>query len=220
MRMYKKSEGIRHLLFLGGCVCLLLFICACGTHKQLSREEMRTIVHSANRLGIEIDRTDDHALLNECAAWLGVPYVYGGNSKRGVDCSGLTCAIYNKVYGISLHRRSRDQYAKDIKRKKKGALQMGDLVFFTSPGSNGACGHVGIFLKDDKFIHASSSRGVVVDRLESKYFTRNWLAGGEVNGLSAVKQQKAAEEQKEHKTKKKHSAKKQKVSKGKRNREK
>lgn len=151
---------------------------------------MRTIVKTANRLGIDIDRTDDHALLKECAAWLGTPYAYGGNTKQGVDCSGFTCAIYNNVYGVQLHRRSRDQYEKDVRRKKKGALQMGDLVFFSTSGSGNVCGHVGIFLKDGKFVHASSSRGVVVDRLESNYFVRHWLSGGEVKAKPA-KEKKA-----------------------------
>lgn len=146
---------------------------------------MRTIVKTANRLGIDIDRTDDHALLKECAAWLGTPYAYGGNTKQGVDCSGFTRAIYNNVYGVQLHRRSRDQYEKDVRRKKKGALQMGDLVFFSTSGSGNVCGHVGIFLKDGKFVHASSSRGVVVDRLESNYFVRHWLSGGEVKAKPA-----------------------------------
>lgn len=191
MHKKKTAERLRLLLSHGVCVVFLLFLCACGSHKSLSKEEMRQIVQTANQLGIEIDRTDDHTLLIECATWLGVPYVYGGNTKRGVDCSGFTCAIYNKVYNVQLHRRSRDQYAKDVHRKKKQALEMGDLVFFTSPGSNGACGHVGIFLKDGKFIHASSSRGVVVDRLSADYFVRNWLGGGEVKDVSQVRKSKS-----------------------------
>lgn len=179
------DKGLHYLLLVGICACLFLLICSCGSHRSVSREEMRTIVHAANRLGVEIDRGDDHALLIECASWIGVPYVYGGNTKRGVDCSGFTCAVYDKVYGIKLHRRSRDQYEKDVRRKRKGVLQLGDLVFFTSPNANGVCNHVGIFLKDGKFVHASSSRGVVVDNLSGNYFVRNWLSGGEVKGKPA-----------------------------------
>lgn len=135
---------------------------------------------AANALGITYSRHDNKALLEACADWLGVPYAYGGNTKKGVDCSGFTCYIYNKVYGKRLHRRSRDQYGKDVRRKKKSHLRQGDLVFFTSPKSRGECSHVGIYLKENKFVHASSSRGVVVDRLEGSYWQRNWLSGGEV----------------------------------------
>ncbi len=176
------DKGLLYLLHGGLCACLFLLISSCGSHRSLSRAEMRTIVHAANRLGVDIDRSDDHALLIECASWLGVPYTYGGTTKRGVDCSGFTCAVYDKVYGVKLHRRSRDQYEKDVRRKKAKALQLGDLVFFTSPKANGVCNHVGIFLKDGKFVHASSSRGVVVDNLSGKYYVRNWLSGGEVKG--------------------------------------
>ncbi|MBR1712165.1 MAG: C40 family peptidase [Alloprevotella sp.] len=135
---------------------------------------------AASALGIQHSRHDNAKLLEECASWLGTPYVYGGNSRSGVDCSGLTCAIYNTVYGKKLHRRSRDQHAKDAQPRQRRSLRQGDLVFFTSPRSGGQCGHVGIYLKDGKFIHASSSRGVVVDHLDQRYWQQHWLGGGSV----------------------------------------
>lgn len=168
---------IKHLL----CFALLLLIfCGCRSKEHLTKQEKKALTEAREKLGLEADKHDNARLLSECASWLGVPYVYGGNTKNGVDCSGFTCAIYNNVYGKKLHRRSRDQYHKDVNRKKRASLKQGDLVFFTSPRSGGECGHVGIFLKNDKFIHASSSRGIVVDNLNGRYWQRNWLGGGEV----------------------------------------
>ena len=156
----------------------MLLLTACRSKQNMTKPDKKTYTAAQAKLGIEADRHDDARLLTECASWLGVPYSYGGNTKRGVDCSGFTCAVFQNVYGKKLHRRSRDQYHKDVTHKKKSSLRQGDLVFFTSPNSGKECGHVGIFLKEDKFIHASSSRGVVVDNLNGKYWLRHWLSGG------------------------------------------
>lgn len=147
-----------------------------GTGGKVSASAVRK---AASALGVTYSHADNPTLLQACAEWLGVPYVYGGNTKDGVDCSGFTCQIYRSVYGKKLHRRSRDQHEKDVRHKSRSRLRQGDLVFFSSPSSSGSCGHVGIYLKENKFIHVSSSRGVVVDCLDGKYWTRNWLGGGE-----------------------------------------
>ena len=103
----------------------------------------------------------------------------GGSTRSGVDCSGLTMAIYARIYDKQLHRRSVEQYERDVQLKERSQLQQGDLVFFRTPNSGEQCGHVGIFLKDNKFIHAGS-RGVVVESLEGSYWQQFWLAGGKV----------------------------------------
>lgn len=144
---------------------------------------MQALQKAANALGIEITGRDDHALLVECADWMGTPYRYGGDaSKAGTDCSALTKYIYNKVYGLSLHRRSQDQWTDDVDRIPIQRVKQGDLLFFTSPGSGTNCGHVGIFLKGALFFHASSSRGVVVDDFTTRYWQDHWLGAGRVKG--------------------------------------
>ena len=96
-----------------------------------------------------------------------------------MDCSGLTCAIYKDVYNVQLSRRSADQLKKDCYRIRRSKLQEGDLVFFTTPGSGKKCGHVGIYLKGDRFIHASTSRGVMVSSLNESFWDKHWLCGGQ-----------------------------------------
>ncbi|MEF2278856.1 LysM peptidoglycan-binding domain-containing protein [Deinococcus sp. YIM 134068] len=96
-------------------------------------------------------------------ALLGVPYVYGGNTLGGLDCSGLVLQVFTPL-GVALPRRSADQ-AQVGEVVPTEALQPGDLVFFDIEG-RGTVSHVGIYLGDDEFVNANSYRGqVVVDRL-------------------------------------------------------
>ena len=140
---------------------------------QMSQEAAR----AATALGITADKHDDATLLSVCASYLGVPYRYAGNDRSGLDCSGLTTRIYREVYGVGLHRRSIDQFQKDIVVRHDAEPQQGDLVFFPTNG-RGTCSHVGIYLKAGHFIHASTRRGVVVDKLSSSYFSTRYLGCG------------------------------------------
>ena len=156
---------------------LLVTFHSCGTQKNLSNTNFQALTYAGSALGIRIEEHDNHALFLEAATWLGTPYLVGGATRSGVDCSGLTMTIYARIYNKQLHRRSVEQYEKDAQLKGRRQLQQGDLVFFRTANSGEQCGHVGIFLKDDKFIHAGS-RGVVVESLESSYWQQFWLAGG------------------------------------------
>ena len=107
--------------------------------------------------------------------WSGVRYQLGGLDKKGIDCSGFALLLEQDIYGIKLPRRSRDQaeVIKDASRLKEG-----DLVFF-SFGGNGV-DHVGVYLNDDYFVHASTTRGVVVDNLKLAAYQRAFVKAGSV----------------------------------------
>ncbi|WP_216318558.1 C40 family peptidase [Deinococcus aestuarii] len=108
-------------------------------------------------------------------ALLGVPYVYGGASPAGLDCSGLVLQVFAPL-GLNLPRRSADQ-AQVGQPVAPGELQPGDLVFFDTEGG-GAVTHVGIYLGDDEFVNANSYRGqVVVDHLLSDRYWAPRLLG-------------------------------------------
>ena len=101
-------------------------------------------------------------------SWIGTPYVYGGSSKSGTDCSGYVMQLYKSHYGISLPHNAGQMY--DDSRGSsvsRGSLQEGDLVFF---GSFWKIDHVGIYLKGDRFTHASSSRGVMISPMSDNYW--------------------------------------------------
>ena len=103
----------------------------------------------------------------------------GGDNKRGTDCSGLVSQLYKQVYNIRLSR-STDEQLKESNKVSRRNLREGDLVFFTSRASKKRVAHVGIYLKNGKFIHASTSKGVIVSSLNEQYYTQYWLRGGRV----------------------------------------
>ena len=166
---------MKHLNYI---LLLLLPILLGSCRTSAPAYNYQELAKASIRLGIDIDMEDNHALYVESSNWLGVPYRGGGNSKRGVDCSGLTSAIYKKVYQKNLERNSDDQRKKDCRKVKKGKLKEGDLVFFHNGRKKKRATHVGIYLKNRKFIHASTSQGVIISRLDEDYWDKHWLNGG------------------------------------------
>ncbi len=124
---------------------------------------------------------DNEELQRAAAQWLGTPYRAGNNTRRGTDCSGFVQKIYKQVYGINLSRSSRSMY-NDVQPIAQDELREGDLVFFKR--KTGPIYHVGIYLKDGKFIHSASNGGVMVSSLNQKYYSRNFYAAGRVNNVN------------------------------------
>lgn len=116
----------------------------------------------------------EHRMQGEIDSWMGTPYVYGGVSKSGVDCSGFTQAVYRSV-GIEIPRRASRQSAA-AQTVSRNNLKYGDLIFFNTSGSG--ISHCGIYLGNDQFVHASSSRGVVRDLLTHPYYSSRYVTGG------------------------------------------
>ena len=117
------------------------------------------------------------ALRKEVDQWIGVPYKYGGTTKAGVDCSGFCGNVFKNVYDITLGRSAQDIYDQ-TKPVNKSALKEGDLVFFKINSSR--VSHVGIYLSQNKFVHASTSRGVIISDLDEAYWTKYYFASGSV----------------------------------------
>lgn len=110
----------------------------------------------------------DKKLYNFIIEWYGTPYKYGGTNEDGIDCSGFTNILYKEIYKIQLPRTSKD-ISEKIKRKYTGDLKEGDLVFF-SFGKTGTVNHVGVYLHNNKFVHASTSKGVIISNLTEPYY--------------------------------------------------
>lgn len=165
------------LLYIASLLVLVLSVSSCGS--VTPRLDYKALAKASVGLGVDIDKDDNHKLYIASAEWLGVPYKAGGNSQRGTDCSGLVTQIYKRVYNINL-ARSTDGLLKESNKVSRAKLREGDLVFFTSRASRKKVAHVGIYLKKGKFIHASTSRGVIVSSLSEKYYKQHWMCGGRV----------------------------------------
>ena len=131
-----------------------------------------------NPLGLTYSPNDNAALYEIVNEWLGVPYLYGGNDRDGIDCSAFVGVVYRQIYGINLHRTSNDML-RDVDLIGRSELREGDIVFFTN--SKGKVSHVGVYLKDDLFAHSSTSNGVSVSNLEDSYWQKHFYKGGRVN---------------------------------------
>jgi len=112
------------------------------------------------------------AIVKSAQKYMGVPYVWGGTALDGWDCSGYTQYVM-KENGISIPRTAAEQYAKGT-AVNKSKLKVGDLVFFTTykPGAS----HVGFYMGNGKFIHASSAaKEVTINSLNEEYYTEHYI---------------------------------------------
>ena len=118
------------------------------------------------------DGIDRDRLLLEVVSFLGVPYRYGGTSKEGIDCSGFASRVYAEAAAQPIPRSTVEQFRVG-KEVDKGQLQFGDLVFFNTTGRRPS--HVGIYIEDDLFAHASVLSGVTISSLESTYYRKRYV---------------------------------------------
>ena len=123
------------------------------------------------------------AILRLTRQQLGTRYVYGGSAPGGFDCSGLTSYVYKKN-GITLHRRASLQMQDGLIVSKEG-LQVGDLVFFRTPGTTTLCSHVGIYAGENTIIHAGS-KGITYANLDDNWFDDYYLCGRRILNISGA----------------------------------
>ncbi len=117
----------------------------------------------------------DEKFENEVKEYLGIPYRKGGNSRKGMDCSGFARKVYSSLFGIELPHNSIQQYKFSALRKiDDEELQPGDLIFFANKKRK-RVNHVGVYLSDGQFIHASSSQGVTVSNLDDRYWKTRFV---------------------------------------------
>ena len=119
---------------------------------------------------------------DEAKTWVGTPYKYAGKEKgRGTDCSGMVMTIYLDVAGVAMPRNSAEQgeFCESIKEHN---VEAGDLVFFAIGKDSSKISHVGIMIDGLRFVHASSSKGVIISDMETPYYRRNFKKYGRVPG--------------------------------------
>jgi hypothetical protein len=127
-------------------------------------------------LNTEVEMLQNTNLLESVDEWYGTRYRMGGTTKTGIDCSAFVQAVFAAAYGMTLPRTAREQHRVAL-RISRTELKEGDLVFFNT---RGGVSHVGIYLQNNKFIHASTSKGVTVSDLFEPYYLKRFIAAGRV----------------------------------------
>ncbi len=182
----------RSLLFFLALFGLIVFVSACASTtssvrfsaKLISKEEIKSLEADAER------EPDDDAVVdvlpppkvlptnarerleNEMDKYLGVRYRYGGTGIAGMDCSGFVSRVFYDALNISLPRSSAAQ-AKVGVAVSRAKLEFGDLVFFKIRRNR--ISHVGIYVGDNNFVHASTKLGVIVSSLDEPYYKRRYV---------------------------------------------
>lgn len=169
--------------FLHYAILMLLIFNSCKSKKIIADVSISRAISSgslkeryASLLNVKEKELKNEKLYRFIDNWIGVPYRLGGMDTKGVDCSGFTFLLVKEVYGKDLPRTAH-MMADKVKRKYERKLQEGDLVFFDFDRQKFS--HVGVYLQNHKFVHASTSKGVIISDLKDpwfyKYFSR---AGG------------------------------------------
>jgi hypothetical protein len=129
-------------------------------------------------ISVAPDEVNNFHLYKFIDQWYGVRYKWGGNDNNGIDCSGFSQKLYGSIYSLAIMRTARQQHKKcEIIKDYEDATE-GDLVFFRI--RHLGISHVGIYLANGFFVHASRSRGVVISNLEDKYWRRRYAGCGKV----------------------------------------
>ncbi|MDE6770110.1 MAG: C40 family peptidase [Muribaculaceae bacterium] len=122
----------------------------------------------------------ERKIVEEALTWQGTPYKYASSEKgKGTDCSGMVIGVYTKVTDKKLPRNSAQQ-AEFCKKLKEKDVRPGDLVFFATGKDKYKISHVGIMLDDNRFIHASTQKGVLISEMNTPYYQRTFIMYGRV----------------------------------------
>jgi lipoprotein Spr len=128
----------------------------------------------AQLMDVEVETITNLLLFTTIEKWWGTRYRYGGATEKGIDCSAYAATIVHDVFGLVLPRTAREQFAGCISLEQE-QLQQGDLVFFNT---RGGISHVGIYLGNGYFTHASTSIGVTINNLSETYWSKKFISGG------------------------------------------
>jgi len=154
-----------------------------SSHRESNAENLSALqVKYAILLNTPAEEVKNPKMFEFIDDWYGTPYRLGGTTKKGVDCSAFSQFLFASVYGFSIPRTAREQYnlTSHISRTE---LKEGDLIFFNT---RGGVSHVGIYLQNNKFVHASTSGGVMISDIFEEYWVRRFVGVGRLKEKESV----------------------------------
>ncbi|MCP1105160.1 bifunctional murein DD-endopeptidase/murein LD-carboxypeptidase [Serratia nevei] len=181
--MVKSQPFLRYVLRVIPAIAAAVMLSACSSTHTSNLSNAQTEMRAVNdKDGLLLQASQDEfeamvrnvdvksKIMDQYADWKGVRYRLGGDTKRGIDCSAFVQRTFREQFGMDLPRSTYEQedLGKKIQRTK---LRAGDLVLFRA-GSTGR--HVGIYLGNDQFVHASTSNGVMISKLTDNYWDKRY----------------------------------------------
>jgi len=127
-------------------------------------------------LNTEVENVNNPELYKKIDEWYGTRYQYGGSTKQGIDCSAFMQVLFSSLYGFILPRTAKDQYKLSTKISRV-EMREGDLLFFNTTGG---VSHVGYYLQNNKFVHASTG-GVTISDIFDPYYLRRFVGVGRID---------------------------------------
>jgi len=161
---------------------LVLFLAACHSAKDTAGtntagEASKSVMSKyATMIGVP-EKELNKKLIFFVDNWYGVPYKWGGGEKSGVDCSHLVCRVYKDVYNKKISGTA-VELEKMSGHVKESKLKQGDFVFFKIESEK--ISHVGVYIANNRFLHASVKKGVIINSLEDKYYKKYFYSGGRI----------------------------------------
>ncbi len=161
----------------------MLFFISCSSNKKVtvkkndSNNNNELMSKYAELLNTEKKKITNLKLYGFINEWFGTPYKYGGTDKNGIDCSGFVNIFYNDVFNKKIPRTVNDIYL-NSNEINKNEINEGDFIFFKIDSKK--VSHIGIYLLNDKFVHASSKKGIMISDLNEPYFQKSFLKFGRI----------------------------------------
>ncbi len=154
-----------------------------STHRESDAENLSALqVKYAVLLNTPAEEVRNTKMFEFIDDWYGTPYRLGGTTKKGVDCSAFSQFLFASVYGFSIPRTAREQY-NSTSRISRTQLTEGDLIFFNT---RGGVSHVGIYLQNNKFVHAATSGGVMISDIYDEYWVKKFVGVGRLKDRESV----------------------------------
>lgn len=157
----------------------LLFFASCKSSKNTATSEnpssKKLKSKYATLIGVSENSITNTTLYSFIDEWYGVPYKYSGKSKSGIDCSGFTSLLLQKIYNKNIGGPASSIY-EQCKLISKKDLREGDLVFFKIESDK--ISHIGVYLQNNKFVHASTKKGVIINDLNEDYYKKYYYKSG------------------------------------------